>query len=163
MSVGDSMTLEQTIKIIIEGFGETQLPGGQNLLHRECCDDSDIRAFYGKLWNEVDSAVLERENAALCFFSPTAFQYYLPAYLIWTLRNFRTSDSFTVDSTIYSLDPTTKSKGTVCDFAESKFTLFTPAQKSAISAFLEFMASEPDHCDAQAAKSALKYWNATVP
>lgn len=152
------MKREAVISLIDAAFAGVVHPGDV-LLHPSCRDDTDIRPFYGvRDWRSIDSHLIETSDAALCFFSPAAFQYFLPAFMVWTLDNCSTSDSFTVDATIYSLDPTT-SDGPQQRFMLSKYALLSDQQRRAIVVFLEQMSKNPDHCDAEAAESALaKYW-----
>lgn len=152
------MKKESVISLIEKAFADLPHPG-DTLLHSSCQDDTDIRPFYGiQDWREASSQMIEREDAALCFFSPAAFRYFLPAYLIWTLNNYDTSESPTVNSTIYSLDPTS-ARADLQPFMRSKYSLLSQAQRHAVIAFLEHMSARPDHCDARAAESALTgFW-----
>jgi len=146
------------ISRIEAAFADAKHPGDGRLLHPQCFDNSDIRDFYGGVrWRQVPAEVIERNNASLCFFGPEAFRFYLPAFLLWTLRNYRTSDSFTVDSTIYSLDP---GQDDLRAFILSKLSALTAPQREAVVAFLEFMRDHSDgHADAEAAARALdSFW-----
>lgn len=75
--------------------------------------------------------------------------------MIWTLKNFKTTDYFTKDSTLYALNP----NGKLYDFTISKFSEFDAPQRAAVISFLEFMASQDQFVDAGAAQEALdNYW-----
>ena len=103
------MVVDATEAIVNEikgAFTDVPHPGDDLMLHPQCMDDNDVEEFYGGIhWHDVPGEIIERNNASLCFFSPEAYRFYLPAYLIWVLNNFATSNSFTLDSTIYSLAP----------------------------------------------------------
>jgi hypothetical protein len=136
-SVADDQKVDELVAQIEAAFAEVKLTDGRG-------------------WRDVPSKIIDTNNASLCFFSPQAFQYYLPAYLIWVLWNYRTSGSFTVDSTIYSLNP---ESGDTRRFVLSKFSLLAKPQRMAITAFLEFMRDHSDgHADAEAAEDALDSW-----
>ncbi|MBI3461525.1 MAG: hypothetical protein HY000_00475, partial [Planctomycetes bacterium] len=146
------MDESELIALIHEAFGDMPHPGDASL-RPEACDDHEIQAFYGnKHWQDMAEKDLAYHNAALCFLSPAGFQFFLPAFLVWVIRNYRGSDAFTVDSTIYALDP-----GSPPDhFKLSKLRLLSPRQRQAVLAFLEFMAAAGDEsCDAEAAEYAL--------
>jgi hypothetical protein len=109
------------IQSIENAFAETLCPGDGRLLHAKCMDDMDIKDFYGQRdWRNIPAELIERNNASLCFFSPEAYPFYLPAFLLWVLRHFETSSSFTVESTIYSLAPP---ESDLRDFVLSKYEL----------------------------------------
>lgn len=143
---------------IEKAFSGVPHPGDARLLHPQCYDDMDIQAFYGgRHWRDIPEKVIARANAALCFFSPEGFQFYLPAYMLFALRHYRSSSSFSVDSTIYALCP---SKGDLEQFSLSKFSLLTGPQREAVVAFLEVMIEEAEgHADTAIARRALsRYW-----
>ena len=84
-------------------------------------------------------------------------RFYLPAAMIWVIKNFRDSDSMLVDWTIYQLaadrdDPNLSQR------FDRRFGLFNPAQRSACRSFLKFLLSEDpdgDFIDATVAAEAL--------
>src|ERR1700733_8097709 len=41
-----------------------------------------VKAFAAKRWTELDADMVDRHYDALSFFSPEAFRYYLPAYML---------------------------------------------------------------------------------
>jgi len=153
------MKREAVISLIEDAFADAPHPGDV-LLHPSCHDDMDIQSFYGmRDWRQVDPSVIGRENAALSFFSPAAFRYFLPAFMIWTLNNYESSGSITVDNTIYSLDPRSKDPE-LQRFVTSQYSLLSHRQRQAVIAFLEYMSTKSDGCYAQAAASALReFWN----
>ncbi len=142
---------------IENAFADVQHPGDHRLLHAQCMDDGDIADFYGGIhWRDVPDEIVERNNASLCFFSPEGYQFYLPAFLTWVLRNFATSNSFTVDSTIYSLEP---GSGKLADFARSKYSLLDRRQRAAVSDFLLYLKSHGQGLvDEDAVARALRVW-----
>ncbi len=161
----DEAQVEVLIAAIEKAFAGVPFPGDHELLHSSCYDDNDIKAFYGVTdWRTVSANVIQVEHAALSFFSPEAFQFYLPAFLIWILRNYSTTQAFVVDSTIYSLNPYT---GAGLDaFVQSKFALFTCDQRGAVAQFLEHMAGlAGKYCHRDEARRSLagwRQWEATL-
>src|ERR1044071_6392994 len=66
-----------------------------------------IESFIGDVdtnWWQISGEKIEYECNALGSFSPRAYAYYLPAYRSWVLTHCNTSDSNTVDYTIYDLE-----------------------------------------------------------
>jgi hypothetical protein len=157
MSESGATIQDQLIARIEAAFADLEHPGDESLLHSQCFDESDLEDFFGGIaWRDVPSEVIERNNASLCFFSPIAFRYYLPAFLIWVLRNHRTSDSSTVSSTLFNLDP---DSGDLREFTLSKFSCLTPPQRQAVTEFLRFMRDHSaGRVDERAAIEALSYW-----
>ncbi len=147
--------IDEVIAKIETAFAEVEHPGDDHLLHDECLDDSDIEDFYGGVgWRDVPSKMIDKNSASLCFFSPEAFQYYLPAYMIWVLQNY-TTDSITISTTISSLNA---EPGDLRRFVLSKLSLLTKPQRMAIIAFLEFLRDHLHDADAEEAEDALNSW-----
>ena len=94
---------------IIDAFSDTIFPGEKNLLYKGGYDDdSEILDFYGlEEWQSIPDKTIEYNNASLSFFSPEAYQFYLPRYLIYILEHYDSND-IVVDKTIYSLTPNLK-------------------------------------------------------
>lgn len=112
-------------------------------------------------WREVPGVDIALHGTILSSLDDAGFRYYLPAYMIWTLRNYRQSQSLASDFTIYALD--------VPEFANlgpsaiARFMrLFDAPQRAAICAFLEEMAADNDeHVDSVVARHALEtFWRA---
>lgn len=147
------MDEDDLLKLIHEAFGDVNHPGDEFLPSAQTCDDNEIHAFYGlQHWLDACEMDLAYHNAALNFFSPAGFRFFLPAFLVWVIRNFRSGGGFTVDSTIYALD-----LGVLCDRGKlSKLRALSPRQHHAVLAFLEHMAAAGDQwCDAEAAREAI--------
>jgi len=56
-------------------------------------------------WTEIPDEYVEECAYALCHVDPESWRYYIPRFMEWALRHFRTSDSFLADSIIYQFDP----------------------------------------------------------
>jgi hypothetical protein len=120
-------------------------------------------AFKGLHWREVPLEVLNCHQSALSFFSPEAFRFYLPAFMLASLGVPRwPSDLLPAgvgikNAVIWSLDPPKemswkpRSDPTVAWFLE-RMSGFNPEQKAAIRTFLSFAGSR----DAKVALA--RYW-----
>jgi len=93
---------------VYAAFDDTRFPGQSNLVDKRGCDDSEVRDFYQFAeWQSIPDNAIAFNNASLSFFSPEAYQFYLPRYLIYSLDNY-TSGEIVIDNTIYSLAPQMK-------------------------------------------------------
>lgn len=112
-------------------------------------------------WWEVPDAWIAEFSEALNFLDPPGFRYYIPAYLIWTLRHYPTSNSFTVDATLYAfcLYPS------LVEHKLSYFEAMDQAQSRVICRFLRYcIRFAGDAMDTQAAQQALEsYWGKFCP
>jgi hypothetical protein len=146
------------VRQIEAAFRDVTHPGDAAMLNSDCLDDheDDVRALRGFLsWQSIPDKVIESENAGLTALSPRAFQFYLPAYMKWSLLNLRASSAFTSDATIYALAPTASR----IEQLVSRYSLLSPAQVRAVVSFLRIMADSPDFADADTAMQALRsYW-----
>ncbi|MEO5927672.1 MAG: DUF6714 family protein [Patescibacteria group bacterium] len=123
------------INAIASAFGDTHMPPAAPLLRHDSYSEDEVMCFVSYTnWRSVTDKTVEENPAALSFFSACALVAFLPAYLIWVLNNYRTSDSFTVDSTVYALDAWGNAERT-------RFSKLNAAQRCAIKGFLEFLAT----------------------
>ena len=105
-------------------------------------------------WKSIPDSVLERHQVTFSFTDLEGYRFYLPAYMCWTIRNFRTSNSIIGDHTIYACDPKSH------QFNTTSFTnWFTPAQLSAIKQFLQFCVEIGDELNGGDAARNLKLVN----
>lgn len=152
----NSETIKAAIQEIETAFAGLTPPDDHALLHPQCMDDGDIKDFYGgpDAWSLSDDMIIGN-YAAPSFFSAEAFQYYMPAFMVWALKHPDTVE-YAPESTLYALDPGSASPD-LRDFQVSKYALFTPAQRQAVVAFLKAFTQDSDL--GEMAESALaNYW-----
>ena len=125
----DSMELRE---MIATAFGQVPYPGNDAIALHECLECQDIRRDFRRQspWT-IEASVLERRYDSQPLLSPQAFQYFLPAYMIYALGHL---NSLVAQFTQYSLAPTDFD-----DWHRQRFSRFTTSQKASIIAFLEFM------------------------
>lgn len=111
-------------------------------------------------WQSVPSKDIEKYYWILSFLDPTGYRYYLPAYMVWTLKNYETNDSIdSACSTVYSLNIDATNKAELRQYHLERFERFNQSQSRAIARFLEQMANCGFAGDHKSARSALKdYW-----
>ena len=109
-------------------------------------------------WQDVPEIDIEKHYDLLSCLDAAGYRFYLPAYMIWVLQHFDTSESQTIDWTVYSL--TLHEKHDLRAWQMRRFEQFTLAQAQAIHRFLSYMAKQDDnHIDARAASEAIAtYW-----
>jgi hypothetical protein len=107
-------------------------------------------------WQDIPDAWIERLADALAFLDPEGFRYYIPAFMIWALRHYETSDSFAGEAAVHAFGVNPSAEGQM-----ERFRLFTPRQAAAIARFLEYFAhfAGRDFADYETAQKALDaYW-----
>lgn len=109
-----------------------------------------------KSWEEVpDSAVAECPNA-LSHLDPEGWRYYLPAYMIWSIRHLQRG-AMIPDCTIYAL--ALHDDAELRKYMKARFRLLDSAQSRATCLFLRHMAANDRHVDGRVATQALhEFW-----
>ncbi|WP_165246939.1 DUF6714 family protein [Paludisphaera soli] len=110
-------------------------------------------------WTEVPDWKLEQGASTLTFFDLEGWRFYLPAFLCWSLRNWRTAKTTTVASTIWTLTLRTDWPSDPLMTSE-RFASLDLAQSEAVHDFLAFFdkySGEPDGRDAR--KAIRSYWH----
>ncbi|MEH1828183.1 DUF6714 family protein [Nostoc sp.] len=83
-------------------------------------------------WQDIPDEWIEYFSDVFPFFDAKGFRYYIPAYIIWCLKHYKTSNSDTLDNTIYAI----KNRG---GYYHPHLELLNTTQLQAIKAFLQFM------------------------
>lgn len=137
----DPEAVHVAVAAIETAFAELHPPGDERLLHPRCMDDGDIADFYGAPdWRDLEEESIVRNYAAPSFFSAEAFQYYMPAFMVWSLRH-ADSPEYAVEATLLAFDPDAAGEA-LRAFQLSKFVLFSDAQRRAVVCFLETFAQD---------------------
>ena len=101
------------IQEIIDAFKDVHLEDGISLNMTEYHDSGGCMPEFKKKaktderkhWYKIDDDTLESFTVTFSFTDLKGFRFYLPAYMIYTIRNHEISDSIITDFTIYALDP----------------------------------------------------------
>jgi hypothetical protein len=100
-------------------------------------------------WQDVPDEQIEEHYSILCFLDAEGFRYYIPAYMIWSLRNYRTSQSASSDWTIYAFSHNAAKQ-------DARVSLLNLHQRGAICRFLRYFAeSDEEMADSYMAELAL--------
>jgi hypothetical protein len=144
VSRADGVTLQEAL--VIDNYGSVS----ERSAAREL--DTDCR------WEDVPDRLIEENDSALCFLDPMGFRYYLPAYMVWSLRNHETSETFSHNHPICSL--ALSDSGSMRRWQLELFQVFNDTQAKAICIFLRFMAQRDELivCVDEARAALDAYW-----
>jgi len=157
---------QHVIDEIRQAFGHVSREDGVTLHEAQVIDDygSDEERVAARAldtdcrWQDVPDHLIEKYPDTLCFVDPKGFRYYLPAYMVWGLRQYEASNSFSVDHPIYSL--MLSEVKPLREWELERYRVFDDEQAKAICRFLRFMAEQDeDFVDAKSAREALEgFW-----
>lgn len=152
--------IDQTVKQIEDAFADVSLGNGVSLNEAEVIDDygtDDQRAAARERdelhdWQRIPDEDIEHHPSVLCFMDDEGLRFHLPAYMRFTLRRYRESESLSTDSTIYRLsDP-----GCI----ERLLVYLTDQQIDATRSFLDMCLEIGDDClDISQVPLALRQWH----
>jgi hypothetical protein len=102
----------ELIHTIREAFRAVKLEDGVSLYMTEYNDSGGSAERFKELavdderddWQRIDDKTLEEFTVTFCFTDWRGFRFYLPPYMIWTIRH-PESTSIIGESTIFHLDP----------------------------------------------------------
>lgn len=103
------------------------------------------QAFRGLPWQTVNADMVRTFKDALPLFTPAAFAYYLPAYMLACLKAPDEVDT-AFDGVIFNLTPPRTRRGWKWVFFQDRSTRFDAAEVSAITRFLA-LAAEQEQAD----------------
>jgi hypothetical protein len=127
-------TLEIGLALVIEkAFANMQYPGDDNLVWSSHDAFVDFyETFRGKHWKNISENTLYSWRHDLHRFTPEAFRYYLPAFIISELRSTEGAD---LEAVIFYLTPP-EEEGPKTEFFQSRIEGFTPHQKEVLTALV---------------------------
>ena len=156
----------ELIIFIEKVFKGVPQPKGITLHVAQAHDDYDYennadhrkKDFIGK-WSSVPTEHLAKCRDALCYLDAAGMRFYLPAYMVWVLKNFGELDSD--DSVLYTFDnhPNDDELG---KYFKERFSLFNKNQLIACALFVKYCAEEDpeDMIDASFAKKKYdRFWH----
>jgi hypothetical protein len=149
---------QQLITLIHHAFAGVMLDDGESLNMTEYNDSGGcMPEFRDKAkdderddWTAIPDDTLEQFTVTFSFTDLKGFRFYIPAYMIWTVKNHRTSDSIIADQTIYAIDPFHYL------FESTPFwQWFTGEQIDAMVTFLEYAVRNDGTLDSKVARENL--------
>ncbi len=133
-------------ELIESTFADAPYPGDDRITdHEDCLECAEIAEYFrGTSWRVHSLAKLWEHHAALSLFTPDAFHYFLPAFMLATLEQPREADLIPHSIAFHF----TRGLSDEEQFTQ-RFSRFSTAQRQAVAAFLreyaatgEFWASE---------------------
>ena len=125
---------------IVSAFKDVPYPGDDCITLHECPECRQIRDdLRGQSWQILAEAILERRCDSLPLFTPAAFHFFVPAYMLYSLIH---PDSEVAFFTCQGLGV-----AGFDSFYLQRFRLFSSQQKEAAIAFLEFFKSHKSEAD----------------
>lgn len=129
--------LETLKQKIFASFENVPYPKGRIAPH-ECDECNDVcKTFKNKDWKTISPEILEENYGIIPLFSPEAFQYFLPAYLSYSLESFYEESDTVCEFTIYAIAPTNNDVKERMEYWRDKFANFTSEQMNCIYDFLD--------------------------
>ena len=124
-------TVEEKIR---NAFSGAEIPRG-----KLCVDTYDYEGahehFTGTSWEEHDVVSLREYESSMCFFTPEAFHYYLPAFMLAEIKDPETADVISENIAHHFIDGAYK---------EERLAQFNEVQLKAVIEFLELCAERYD-------------------
>ena len=151
-----------TVNELIESaFAAVPYPGDDNITrctHADCLECEEIAAhFRGTTWRDHTIKKLWQFNSAIALFTPPAFHYFLPAFMIQSLGRWDAANEIP-NFIAYQFLP---SKPGMQQYHLERWQLLNQRQREAIAAFLrEYLNSHsadyvPDRADIEQTISRL--------
>lgn len=148
---------QDLVALIRRAFAGVRLDDGESLNMTEYNDSGGSRPDFKEKaqfderdnWAAIPDKILDQFTVVFSFTDLKGFRFYIPAYMIWTLRHHRESDSIIADQTIYAIDPSH-----YLFEAIPFWQWFTAEQIDAMTRFLEYAVQNED-LDAKVARENL--------
>jgi Family of unknown function (DUF6714) len=115
--------------------GDDRLVNSRGGYHLEA--NQIAAAFQGKHWRQLDLRFLFPQRQSLYFFTPEAFRFFLPAYLLASLGGKRVATDVR-ETVLFSLMPPKKGSKE-WDWFAARIEPLSSEQKMAITEFLKYL------------------------
>jgi hypothetical protein len=128
------MSLKQTIE---EAFADVEYPGDQNITRcpYNCAECRRVAEFFkGRTWTGQNDEELRPQHVALTLFTPEAFHYFLPAFMLVSIGGYEKGDVIP-DAIRFHFEYTLEMKGHFV----VRLSKFSRAQRKAIIDYLIYM------------------------
>jgi hypothetical protein len=147
---------------ILDGFGKSEPPRPDQITAADILESLEVRdSFSDVKWWAAEDSLIEKNYDNLPLFTPEAYRYYLPAYLLYSLEHFDRGN-LPLEFTIYSLSPTQTSRDD--PWYGERIKQFTSQEVTVIRKFLEqILADEMLYNFYESAERALRKFWISVP
>jgi hypothetical protein len=128
------MSLKQNIEV---AFANVPYPGDNNITHcpYHCAECRRVAEYFkGKQWTGYPIEELRNNNVALSLFTPEAFQYFLPAFMLASIDSYEKGDIIP-DAIRFHFEYSHEAKG----HFNVRMSKLSPAQRKVIIDYLVYM------------------------
>jgi len=139
MNGRQDMRSEEVAELIESAFSRERYPGDSHLTQGPSMEAAELREFLrGKRWRDLQLEELVRNRESIFFMTPEALRYYIPAFLIASVRHYADSDQ--IPSTLlFLLDQLAMNNSDYQSRFRERFESFSDSERAAIRAFLEYI------------------------
>jgi hypothetical protein len=140
------MDVQELTDKIDQAFSNVPYPGDEKVASCPCPECEDVRRdFCGQTPATIESEVIAHNFESLRLFSPEAYQFFLPAYLLYSINDL---DSDVLVWVLFSL--ARPSKG--------HLRLFSNPQKEAVLEFVKWVQTIDEFNDYAPVEEARRVW-----
>lgn len=111
-------------------------------------------------WQDVPESDIEKNDLSMSFLDPIGFRYYLPVYMIWTIKRLAgivSTNSNNQDVALFACG--VHESEDLSEWSKSRFEILSEQQSHAIYKFLLFYTEYGDEFSQEDAQEAIdKYW-----
>jgi hypothetical protein len=140
-------------------FKNVPYPGNDNLIDSSGHWESPevVEAFRGRHWKDISLDTLFTHRLSLSLFSPKAFLFYLPAYLVAALLHSGEVDTLRENVSFLLTPP--DSAGPQMDWFPTRVSLFDIRQKEAVRRFMNFVLKQENSYPNPNRQRTLDFWS----
>ena len=131
------MNVTEVIRLIEDAWRDVPYPGDDKIFTPDSYDDEDIVNYFGgTTWRGHEPARLRAHSSAFTFFTPEAFHYWFPAFMIAAIQ-----DPEEADVILHYIPWSLNDR-----YAPKRWALFSLAQRQAVAAYLRFQIEKFPDC-----------------
>jgi hypothetical protein len=133
------MRAEEVAEQIRRAFSAAPYPGDNRLTQGSSLEATQVSNFLkGRRWQDLGVEELALNHESLFFMTPEAIRYYIPAFLIASVRHYDDSDKIP-GTLLFFLNPCAMTDSEYASRFRERFDVFDHSERGAITAFLEFL------------------------
>lgn len=138
-----------------EAFADVPYPGDDKLLRYSFSVDNDtvLESFRGKHWKEISPEELQLNEAHLSLFSPEAFCFFLPSFMVGALLH-PEETNIVWQCVFYNLAPGHSD----LDFLHERIKLLNARQKAAVRRYVELYVQTETSLPDPRKPEAVAFW-----
>jgi hypothetical protein len=133
------MRAEEVAEQIRQAFSTAPYPGDNRLTQGSSIEATQVSNFLkGPRWQDLGVEELAPNHESLFFMTREAIRYYIPAFLIASVRNYDNSDKIP-GTLLFFLNPHAMRDSEYASRFRERFDIFDDSERGAIRVFLEYL------------------------